>query len=179
VPLWHEVLKDRIGPERDWSVLLRGENAERIRSVLVQQANDVNGQIAARKAAMEALHTECMAGGPAGRQRWREAKADHDDWRTRALYFKRRLEIRMAEARRAHEAYRRDRHVATTADTTRAQREVIRQLTLAVAQHQRNCALDRLQPSMRLWGVLDELSVPHGGGESTLSTLADTVWHDS
>lgn len=136
-------------------MLPHGENAERIRSVLIQQAHDVNGQIAARKAAMDALHSECLTEGPRGLQpegprglqRWRDAKADHDDWRKRALYFKRRLEIRMAEARRAHEAYRRDRHAATTADTTRVQREVIRRLAVAVAEHQRRCATEGLQPS--------------------------------
>lgn len=179
--LWENVLKDQMGPEHDWSRLLQGDNAERIRSVLVQQANDVNGLIAARKSAIDAVQAQCRAEGPPGRARWFEAKADYDVWRRKALYFKRRVEMRSAEARRAYDEHRRDRHAKMTSSAGDTHRYVLRELAIAIAEHQKACACDSLRPTkadMRLWGVLENLRVPYGGGDATLSTMIETAWQD-
>lgn len=181
--LWDQI-RPRLaskGPGADWSDLLDDEQSGRIRSLLVQHLNDINGQLASRNAALDALHEECLSEGSAGKARYFAAKDEHDQWRRSAIHFKRVLENRVAEAKRAHDVWRREEHATRSTRTVRAERESLRILAVAISEHQRACSDAGLEPTkadIALWGTLDELDVEIGGGRATLAQMVNTAWHD-
>jgi hypothetical protein len=158
----------------DWGPLLHGEQAERIRSLLVAELNHVTSELSARASDLAVLEQECHAQGPAGKARWFEAQAPYNEWRAKAIRFKRLVETRLAETKRAEVVVRRERNEANEASRREDQRSTLRTLALAIAAHQDACRDLGIEPSqadLKLWRVLDEVSVPLGTGTATLAQM--------
>jgi hypothetical protein len=177
--VWQRYMADRLSLHHDWEPLLAAD-APRIRAILVQIINDVSHQLAVRRSELDAFHAECLDDEIEGRQRFFDARRDHDEWRAGAMQFKRHVEARAALVKRYVDQQRRANHEKQVRTKEQHYRETIRQLTLAIARHNRNCAESGLQGTradMRLWGLLDELTVPHGISDATLSEMV-SVWGD-
>lgn len=174
--VWEHHMTDRLRRSHDWSDLYDGGNAGRIRQILVDQLTRVNDDMSIRRANLDAV----VAENDAGRATWSQvlaARAEYESWRKAALMFKRLVESRLYEAK---QAYRRQLD-ARDDSNLQAYRAVIRQLALAIGDHQRACAADGLEPSrgdIALWEQLDSITIPFGDGAVALSRMLDLSWRD-
>jgi hypothetical protein len=171
--LFDQVLRPRLNREFVWTELLEGGNAARIRSILTERLGSVQSELSMRKSALQA---DTQALRKDGKYRQVEAlEAEFEAWRARAVKYVQLLQSRLAQAKRADVADRERQE----GFVRREDRETLRRLAVAVAEHQEACAALGLEPSaadMALWGILDDLTVAYGASTATLSHMIDHCW---
>lgn len=163
-------------PPRLWGFLLHPDLVRRTHSFLSTRFTDVEGQLAQARADMEVVQLECAAMGAAGRAKWAEANAEHQEWRRRALGYRRLLSKRLAETKRALPNATNPR---TPADRPRRIRllETVFRLAWAIHEHRETCLRLGIAPDdqdVALWRSLDRVELATADGPITVATfLAD------
>ncbi len=175
--LWLAVLRPHLNQRYNWRDLLLTVDAMRIRDLLARQVHVMNNDMAERKARVEAIladrersHHECV-----------QARQDYGEWHAKVLVYKKLLEARLVESRRYASDARQRRHEETNDRERQYVRDTLRRLAQAVAEHQRACHEDGLEPSradLKLWAMLDELTIPYVRETITLSRAIDLLWGD-
>lgn len=178
--LW-DFLRSRLSPASDWTPFLGSEQAERIRSLLVEHIKRVEAERSARNSAMEVMRHEPWPDDLAGQAQRRQALVEAETWRRRSTSFKSLLDRRQAQARRAADEYRRSRHVTDEAARRRTEIYGLMELAKAIDTHRRRCRAEDYIPTdadLELWNALDRVVAPHGDGMRRLSELVriDPSW---
>lgn len=75
------------------------DDVERWYATLVEINRDVAVQLSNRKADLAEFRQECLRQGEEGKTRYFESQAAFEDWRGRALGFKRHVERRLSEVK--------------------------------------------------------------------------------
>lgn len=153
--------------------LLDPRLAPRTHAALKSLHVDLDGQLGARRARLDSIKT-----GGAPSPAYRRAKAEHDEWRARALGYKSAVSKRLADAADAVARAHRNRGPAApvinkTADNVRA----LFALAYAVLMHREACDAEGIRPEphdFNLWAKLDELT--HYAGSIGEQPLID--WLD-
>lgn len=138
--------------DRVWETLLDADHVEMTLAHLTAMMISVNGSLATKPAPTDGYST------------------DYEEWRRRALGFKRAVERRIPVARAALKAYNR----ARADDHTVTERERLRELATAVLAHQQATLDNDITPEAHdraLWDLLDTLTVPLYDGTATLRDL--------
>lgn len=85
---------------------------------LVMALQDVDSQLSHHAAELTVFQQECFAAGEDGKQRWFAAKAEHNEWRGRALTFRRIVIKQMRKVKARVEQERATSHDLRTAIRT-------------------------------------------------------------
>jgi hypothetical protein len=169
-----------------WQALTDPRVLARTQAALTGFHRDIEDQLAQRRADMDAFQGECFARGPGGKDEWFSAKREYDEWRRRALGFRRFVQQRESFAQQA----------ATAAHITAAGRpgakgargrhnlDTLLAVARAVARHKdRVLNADDSGPAddEALWASLADLTVQTGQGEMRLGewlAYVETVTED-
>jgi hypothetical protein len=174
-------LAERLDREDDWGDLLVDEaHAKLVREAMTRKLNHLQNQFARRKVDWTNFRSECWAAGDAGREAWFSFDRDYQDWRRRATSLQRNLTDRMPYVKDVEKRHRIARAAAYNDSHHTKTRDALRQLALAVHEHQQ-VTTENSEPSsadIRLWSVMDELRIPLGDGTATLSWIVQDVWSD-
>jgi hypothetical protein len=174
-----DVIEEHVFPRGDpevWQALLSPLVVDRTYQVLVFMLNEVNGELAARKAGMESFRQECFDRGLAGKSDWFAAQREFEDWRRRALRFKGAVESRVSRCNQA----KRNRIGVATSSESRAYRRGLRDLALAIAAHRAASAeadINAEPHDLRLWDALEHITVPHRREQVSVAQMIEmAVW---
>jgi hypothetical protein len=158
-----------------WSDLLAAPVAQRTHDTLTVMLTQVEADLTSRAAELETFRQDCWARGRAGTDDWFAARAEHEDWRRRAVRAKQAILRRKRAAKEAAYAARTEEHHAQS-----RYRTAVRQLAVAIAEHRRASAAGGFDPEPHdraLWQVLDQVEVPHYGRLTPVGGLLDDgVW---
>jgi hypothetical protein len=164
-------------PAQLWPLLLRPEVVARTHSALVHRHHDLEGQLAERNARMEVLRQECHDRGARGKQDWFVANAEHQEWRGRALSYRRLIGTRMIQTKRLLNS-------ATPVSKPRnpakrvKQAETIFRLAWAIREHRDEGLELGIIPDehdVALWRALDQLRVQTDHGPIPVSQYLDNI----
>lgn len=151
---------ERDDQPRLWEMLLHPHLVRRTHAVLTGAYRDVEDQLAERRADMEGYRQECHQRGPDGKAAFYQAEGEHQNWRRRALGYRRIVNRLLREAKaelpttttppRPPEA-RKIRHLDT-----------VFRLAWAIQSHRNECLEQGIVPDehdIDLWRSLDQIAV--------------------
>lgn len=162
-------------PDELWEALLSPDSVIRVQDLLIAIQSDVNRQLQTRKAELATARLESQASGEVLPE-FLDLKAEYDDWRRRATGFRDMVSRRVRQAQAASRAAKRDRHRAHQASMTDEYKNAAAELTKAIWRHRQACLDADLKPEphdVKLWEVLDVLTVERGQGRLSLAELVE------
>lgn len=158
-----------------WDLLTSRDVVRRTYNALTACYNDVCDQLAQRKAEMAAFQQECFNTGPDGKQTYFAAIGEHEEWRSRALGYRRLLSARITETKGL---------LATAKPTPPNPNKRIRlmetvfNLGWAIREH-RDASLDAgVVPEPHdeaLWDALERIMVETVDGPITVADMLDDL----
>jgi hypothetical protein len=169
-------------PTELWDILLHPLVARRTFTFLNNRFRDVEDQLAERRAGMESLQQECFSFGPDGKQAYFAAKGEHEEWRRRALGYRRVLGARLREAkavlyRAEHLPVKRTKPNPPNPARKIRQMDTVFRLAWAIHEHQQRSHGEDIRPEphdVALWEALNEIEVETSTGQVTVADfLAD------
>jgi hypothetical protein len=180
---YSDLLSGQVHPKfRDpdvWEAITSPENIERTRTVLVNIHQRTANTLGRKKAERDAFEQECRARGAAGKSAWFETRATYEDSRRKTAAFHQKVQQAISDVGKIQRTQNR----AGSYQASNAARETLRQLALAVQQHQAQHAKSGSiaeQQDYELWQLLDRLTVPCGPNQerTSLRTMLDFYWTD-
>jgi hypothetical protein len=161
-----------------WEALLAPQVVDRTHQILGDLMNSLNDELTNKRAERAAFRQECFAQGEEGKQRWFDTEAEYEDWRRRAVGYKRAIEHRLGQTKLA----RSETHIAA-ATVVEQTRGAVRELALAIAEHRRTSleeGFDAEEHDRRLWAVLEQVCVPYMDQMTPISDLIEMgAWNRS
>lgn len=170
-----EFVRSAISPAPDtevWAALTGPKAVRRTLLVLTALNLDVEGQLASRKAGMDDFQAQCWASGASGRSAWFEGKREYDEWRRRALGWRRMVQRQMMFAKR-HAAAAAPARVPNPqkAESRKHNHDVLLDLARAVVRHQQRVQNGEdagPEDDEALWSKLTSLTVMSRAGDMPL-----------
>ncbi|WP_141576179.1 hypothetical protein [Actinomadura sp. WMMA1423] len=177
---------DRTEQPAMWDLLLSPQLARRTHGVLGAAFRDVEDQLAERRADMESYRQECHVEGAAGKGKWFAAQGEHQEWRRRAIGYRRILSRRLAEAKHAAgnaAAPARPKPalpVPAPPNPARKVRQVTSVFRLAwvISEHRAETLRQGIVPDehdVELWRALDLIEVDTPDGVITVTEFLDAI----
>lgn len=161
-----------------WPDLLAPQVAHRTHDTLTAMLAEVDAELTSKAADLEVYRQDCWARGAAGKRDWFAAQAEHGEWRRRAVRAKQAITRRKRAAKEAARVARLEQHEERSRGS---QREAVRRLATAIAEHRQASAEGGFDPEphdQALWQALEETRVPlYGRTIPVAELLEDGVWH--
>ncbi|MFD9443380.1 hypothetical protein [Streptomyces sp. NPDC060001] len=163
-----------------WALLTDPAHIERTRTILSNVHQRTAATLRRRKTERDAFQQECFARGEAGKKEWFASQAEFERGRRGTAGFHQMIQAAISQLGKMQ---RRQNHKAVTQETTQANREALRKLSIAVRNHQATHAKTGTiagQEDYELWQLLDQLTVPCGPNQeaTSLRTMLDFYWTD-
>jgi hypothetical protein len=182
------LIENNLGQEANpglWNVLLHPNVVRRTFAFLNTRFRDVEDQLAERRAGIEAIRQECHEMGPDGKERYFAANGEYQEWRRRAIGYRRVLRARLRQAKEAlgsAQPYKAPGAAPNPANPTRRirQLETVFRLAWAIHEHQQQSRAEDIKPEphdLALWGALEEIEVE--ASSAGLVTVAAYLAHIS
>lgn len=168
-----------------WKILTEPLIIGRSFQALSSMLRNLDDQLAARKSSLDAFEQQCFAQGHEGKQRWFNAKREHEEWRHRTLGYKRIVQRRYEEVKAIRQQQLNTNPVLRAAarfgtvpnePKKRNNYDALFRLAYAVAKHRDNTSEEGLLPTphdVELWYAMDRIEVCTSGDK--MMTLADWV----
>ncbi|TDD37836.1 hypothetical protein E1287_07190 [Actinomadura sp. KC06] len=164
-----------------WDLLLHPQMVRRTHAALGSAFRDVEDQLAERRADLESFRQECHQAGPAGKDKWFAAQGEHQEWRRRAIGYRRILQRRLSEAKNAlNNAAALPSPQPAPANSARKTRQVTTVFRLAwvISQHRDETLRQGIVPDehdVELWRALDLIELDTTDGPITITEFLDDV----
>lgn len=196
---FRELVTEHLHPETGdpemWEALLARPLIKRTRALLAEMRNQVEATLRKRERESTEYQLECLNNRASGRTDWVAHKAEYQDWRKKAVGFKRLVERRQVQAKaaafsRGQEQHNREQeagarrsaaHVERMTEQRQLYLEIIRLLSIGIQQHQAMTAVAGRSPEQHdydLWRALDNITIPMGPDEiyTALRKVLETFW---
>ena len=162
-----------------WELLTSPALIHRVISELKNALRDIDDQLAASRAELDAFQQACFAEGGTGKSRWFKAKSDNDEWRARTLRKKAIVDRRLRMVKAVLESSAPKRHPAPP-NPARNKRNLdsLFRLAYAVSMHQKSFEESDFLPEdhdLELWDALDKVTVAVADGEMKLSDWVEDI----
>jgi hypothetical protein len=182
------LIENNLGQEASpelWDTLLHPLVVRRTFAFLNDRFRDVEDQLAERRAGIEAIRQQCHEMGPDGKERYFAANGEYQEWRRRAIGYRRVLGARLRETKEALGSARPHKAPGAApnpANPTRRirQLETVFRLAWAIHEHQQQSRAEDIKPEphdLALWRALEEIEVE--ASSAGLVTVAAYLAHIS
>lgn len=165
-----------------WEILLHPHVVRRTFDFLNARFRDVEDQLAERRAGIEAVQQDCHQMGPDGKAEFFVAKGEYQEWRRRAIGYRRILGARLREAKAVlnhAQPYKSPGAAPNAPNPARKirQLETVFKLAWAIHEHRERSLDEDIKPEphdVALWAALEQIEVETSDGPVTVADfLAD------
>lgn len=179
------LVENNLGQEAStdlWTTLLHPLVVRRTFNLLTDRFRDVEDQLAERRARIDVFQQECHDMGPDGKAEYFAARGEYQEWRRRAIGYRRVLGARLRETKAVLFQAERLPTKGTKPKPSNPRRrirqmETVFRLAWAIHEHQQHSQREDIRPEphdLDLWQVLETTLVETSDGQLTVEAfLAD------
>lgn len=168
-----------------WDLLLHPQMVHRTHGMLSGAFRDIEDQLAQRRADMDSFRQECFAQGQAGKGAWFSAWGEYQEWRQRAIGYRRILQRRLTESKSALRGVTtpprpRQPQPPPAANPGRKirQMQTVFRLAWVISEHRTETLDQGIVPDehdVELWRALDLIEVDTTDGPITVAQFLDDI----